>query len=571
MKLTRRNFLSTTPALAIAPGALADTPTADTVLIGGEVHVADATSRKASAVAIQSNRIIAVGSDREVERLIGPGTRRIDLAGRTVLPGINDSHLHLLGWGLSRPPFALDLTYPAVKSIADCVAQVAARAQSTPAGTWIVGRGWDQPYFAEDRAPTAADLDAVAPDHPVALTEFSGHAVWANSAALKLAGITADTIPPAGGVIVKDDHGQPTGLLFEGAAWAVREAIPEPTAEENKAALRAAMQTLLARGITSCTVPGTSPAILKQMSELADESFEAKMRLTALVRSPDSFDGLLSVLEEFDELKTGNPLWFQLPGVKIMGDGIPTGNKTAWLHEPYEGGGNGSLLIAGDTDEERVAELNRMVEHIHARHLQIGTHVTGDRSVDTIIDAYRRVQADSGFDDPRHYIIHGDLVPSRTLKRMAESVIGANFNPEIKHLIADGQVAALGADRASYEWPYRTALDTGVIVASSSDAPVTEGNWLQGIATCMDRKGKQTGKVSGPDQRISLDEAIRTYTWAGAWQDRAEQYKGTIETGRMADVCVLDDRLSALPSDRIPAVKVAMTLVDGRIVHEDMS
>ncbi len=570
MKLTRRHLLTAMPPFLLTACSTTTKPFADIVLTGGEIHTVDANDRRVSAIALQANQILAVGSDKEISQLIGPQTRRFDLEGRTVLPGINDSHLHLLGWAQTRPPFSLDLAFPTATSIADCVAQVAEQAKTKPKGEWILGRGWDQPYFQEGRAPTAADLDAVSPDHPVALTEFSGHAIWANSAALKAAGITADTVPPIGGIIVKDDHGQPTGLLFEGAAWAIHEVIPAATAEQNKTALRSAMQLMLTNGVTSCTVPGQSPEILQQMNELAAEAIDAKLRVTALVRSPDSLAGLTATLAAFDQLSVDNPLWFQLPGVKIMGDGIPTGNKTAWLHEPYTGGGNGSLLIAGDSDEERVSELNRMVDLIHARRLQIGTHVTGDRSIDTIIAAYVRVQSTNTFADPRHYIIHGDLVSPETFATMAKYQIGANLNPEIKYLIADGQVAAIGAERASYEFPFRTGIDQGVVVASSSDAPVTEGNWLQGIATCLDRRGKQTGEVSGPEQRIGLDDAIRTYTWAGAWQDRADHYKGSLEVGKMADLCVLDGRLTATASEKMSDINVSLTLIDGKIVHNEL-
>ena len=162
------------------------------------------------------------------------------------------------------------------------------------------------------------------------------------------------------------------------------------------------------------------------------------------------------------------------------------------------------------------------------------------------------------------------MVSHETLAVMHDQQIGANFNPEIKYLIADSQVSNLGAQRAAHEWPYASALRAGVVVASSSDAPVTEGNWLQGIATCMDRKGKQTGRVSGPDERINLDQAVRTYTWAGAWQDHAEDYKGTIEPGKVADLCVLDERLSSLSTEKFAGARVAMTLVDGNIVHDNL-
>ena len=545
--------------------------TADLVLLNADVHTVNPSNDHATAVAIAANQILATGTDQQVKDFVGPATRVLDLEGRTVLPGINDSHLHLLMWGLSKPPFSVDVTYPAVRSIADVVDKIAKAAATSSQGKWIVGRGWDQPYLSEGRAPTAADLDAVAPDHPVALTEFSGHAMWVNSKAIEIVGITADTVPPPGGVIVKDEQGQPTGLLFEGAAWMVREKIPDPTEAEQRAALRSAMQLMLSRGVTSCTIPGLPPELLSLLNEMAAESVPAKLRITGMLRAPNSLAGLKALWPAFQQITPNAPLWLKFNAVKIMGDGIPTANKTAWLHDHYVGGGNGSLLMAGDDHEEKVAELNQMIDFIHQAGLQIGTHVTGDKSIDVTINAYESTQQRFPRTDPRHYIIHGDLVPETTLATMAAGGWGANFNPEIKHLIADSQVHSIGPDRASYEWPYRSALDAGVVTASSSDAPVTEGNWLQGIATCMDRRGKQTGAVSGPQQRISLDEAVRTYTWAGAWQDRAETYKGSIEPGKMADICVVDERLSAADTATIAAASVAMTLVDGRVVHNKLS
>ena len=573
---TRRRLIALTPTLPLVGCAALrnqkmPSDRADLVLVNGDVHTVDQRDRHVSAVAISGNQVIATGSEDSLSPLLTTATRRIDLQGRTVLPGINDSHLHLLMWGLSKPPFSLEVTYPTVRSISDITDQVKQAAGSRPLGNWIVGRGWDEPYLAEGRAPTAADLDTVAPDHPVALTDFSGHAMWVNSKAMALVGIQADTVPPPGGVIVKNAQGQPTGLLFEGAAWMVRQKIPDPSEQEQRDAVQAAMQLMLQQGVTSCTIPGLSLPLLRLFNQLAGESFSEKLRVNAMLRAPDSVVGLEKLLPQYLQMESNAPLWLQLNAVKIMGDGIPTANKTAWLHQEYEGGGNGSLLLAGDTHADRVEELQNMINLIHSNGLQIGTHVTGDKSIDTTINAYQAAQQKNYRKDPRHYLIHADLVSEETLAAMAAGGFGANFNPEIKHLIADSQVHSIGSTRAAYEWPYRSAIDAGVITASSSDAPVTPGNWLQGIATCMDRKGKQSGKVSGPEQRISLDEAVRTYTWAGAWQDRAETFKGSLQPGMLADLCVVDERLSDAETSSIAGAKVCMTLVDGNLVHDTLT
>jgi len=553
MPITRRNLFASASVLAVPNWltACATAPLADMVLLGGEIHTVDNMNRRVPALAIANGKILAVGQVKDMERLSGPQTRRVDLEGRTVLPGINDSHLHLIGWALSQPPYSIDVTFPTVKSIANVVEAVRLAVATRPVGEWIIGRGWDQPYLNEGRAPTAADLDAVSPNNPVMLTEFSGHAVWVNSKAMELAGVASTT-----------------GLFFENAAFALRKVVPPPTTKQTTEALVSAMQKMLQRGITSATDPMLDPAEIQIYRDIASDQSIAKLRMQCLLTAGESEQSLRDTLQKFGSFKSTDKQWMHTPGIKIMGDGIPTGNKTAWLNEPYQGGGNGSLLMTGDTHEERVAQLNAMIALAHSKGLQVGTHTTGDRSIDEAVAAYTRVQQDQPNKDLRHYLIHADLVSEATLAQMAAQDIGANFNPEIKHLIADSQVHSIGPIRASYEWPYHSALEAGVKVSSSSDAPVTAGNWLQGLATCLERRGKQTGQVSGPEQRINLDQAIRTYTKAPAWQDHADTYKGSLEPGKVADLTVLDERLSAVPPTRFTQAKVVMTILEGDVVHE---
>ncbi len=567
--LPRRDFVAGVAAAALfsarrqAGWALPDV--ADFILYNGQVHTVDPRDTVAEAIAVGGGKVMAVGPTDLVRKLGGRRTTAIDLRGRTVLPGINDSHLHLAYWGMSRPPLTLDVGYPTVKSIADVAETVRKAVAGRTPGEWIQGRGWDRPYFAEGRAPTRADLDRVAPDNPVLLTEFSGHAVWVNTRALEAAGITAATDAPEGGVIVKDARGEPTGVLFEGAAGLVRRVVPPPSLAERVRAVEAGIASMQALGITSATEPGLDQGTIDLYAEKAARG-TLGCRVTVLVQGGRSLDAVRAAIAANRPRPGLDPRRLRVAGIKFYADGIPTNNKTAWLYQPYEGGGNAPMVVRGDTDEERVAELAAMIAAAHRAGLQVGTHATGDQAIDAVVNGYLAAMAQTPRPDPRHYVIHADLVSPATLARMAGAGIGANFNPAIKYLIADGQRSSIGPVRAAYEWPFRTALDAGVRVASGSDAPVTDGNWRQGLATCVLREGKQSGHVSGPDQRITLSEAIRSHTLTGAWQDFAEGWKGSLERGKVADLCVLDGPLDRIDPHAIPTLPVDLTMVDGEVV-----
>jgi len=524
--------------------------------------------RTRRAIAISGGEILATGTDAELRALVGSRTETLDLRGTSVIPGINDSHLHAMWWSLGSPPLTLDVGHPTVKSIADIAESVRRAVSDRAPGTWIQGRGWDQSYFADRRAPTRADLDIVSPNHPVLLTEFSGHAIWVNSKALELAGITRTTEAPQGGVIVKDQQGEPTGVFFEAAAGLVRSKLPELRDADRAHAIDLAMDRIAAAGITSFTEPGLDPASIRIYLDKA-RARALKARPTLLVRGSSSLAELERILAELRPVSDVDPRLIRVAGIKLFADGIPTINKTAWVSEPYVGGGHGELVTHGESDQARVAELQAMIRAAHAAGWQIGTHATGDRAIDAVVEGYLTAQASApaGNRDPRHYVIHSDLVSPATLERMASGRIGANFNAAIKHLIVDGQVKSLGPSRAGYEWPYRSALRAGVVVASGSDAPVTDGNWGRGLAMCVTRKGNQSGAVFGPEERISLDEAIATYTSGGAWQDHAEAWKGMLKPGYAADLCVLDRSLPGIEPNELPGLTVTMTVMDGRVVY----
>ncbi|HKS99583.1 MAG TPA: amidohydrolase [Rugosimonospora sp.] len=557
----------------------------DLVFTNGRVLTMDERFWVAEAVAVRRGRIVAVGGTGEVAALAGPGTRTVDLGGRTLLPGINDSHLHGAAYGLARPPFALDLGYPTVRSIGDIVAAVREAASRTAPGEWIVGVGWDPGYLDECRSgarllPDRHDLDAVAPHHPVCLGEFSAHLLLANSEALRRAGITRGGAVP-GGLIDVDAPGEPTGILREGAQRLVQSQVPVPTVAQRRAAIRGVVADLHARGITSYTEPGLgfsgSDTLFGGLgienwtayAELATES-TLDCRVTVLLL-PAPMGGSASQAEQgladLAGLASPDPRRLQITGVKIFADGVPP-NRTAWMSEPYVDGGHGSLCVSGATAELRVDEVREMIRLGHAAGYQVGVHVTGDRAIDTVVDALLAANRAHPRPDARHYVIHGDFASPRSLARLAAHGYGINMNPAIKWTVSDLMDGVVGERRSAYQWPVRDAFRAGLAVCASSDAPITEPDWRRGVAGMMLRESKASGRPSGPEQCVGLREALRAYTANPAWQDFAESWKGTVEVGKVADLCVLDRDLTATDPHDLVEVRVAMTVFDGRVVYE---
>lgn len=558
------------------------------ILVNGRVCTVDDRFSVAEAVAVDGGRIRAVGTSAEIRALAGPASRVIDLAGRTVLPGINDSHLHGAAYGMTKPPFALDLAFPAVRSIADVVAAVRAAAAGTPPGTWIVGLGWDPGYLAEcvadaRRLPHRRDLDAVAPEHPVCLNDFSAHMLWANTAALRAAGITSAGQAPPGGVVDVDGAGEPTGLLREAAQILVQQHLPQPTIAQRRTAIRNVVAELHGRGITSYTEPGLGVGggetlfgglgadNLTAYAELAAENaLHARVSVLLLPAPMGGSAAQLAAGLTGATAVDADPRRLRVLGVKIFGDGVPP-NRTAWMHDEYVHGGHGALCVHGDTPARQAGELREMIRIAHEAGYQVGVHVTGDRAIDTVVEAFVAAGREHPRADARHYVIHGDFVTPAGLATLARHGYGVNMNPAIKWTISDLMDEIVGPERSAYQWPVRAAFDAGVNVCASSDAPVTAPDWRQGVAAMLLRESKSSGRASGPEQRVGLAEAIRAYTSNPARQDFAEDWKGTIAPGKVADLCVLGADLTRLDPYELPDVPVDLTVFDGRVVHERTS
>lgn len=382
---------------------------ADLALLGGKVVTVDGHDRVAEGVAVADGRIAAVGTAREIRQLCGPGTRVVDTAGGAVLPGINDSHLHAFGVGLSRPPLMLDVSVATAHSIAGVAELVRAAARAAPAGTWIRGTGWDAGFLDEcreqpGRLPQRADLDAATTEHPVALEEGYGHSTWVNSHALRIAGIDAGTESPPGSEIVPDPNsGEPTGLLREfGAQTLVHRHVPEIDREQRRQALRSTFELLTPLGITSFTDPALGPGGGRQLggafhrdgievyAELARrKALQARVNVLLLFGDPEAVadaGDMARGLREYTPPEGIDPAWLRIAGVKIFADGIPP-SRTSWMSEPYRCRPNeyGSLVVGGADDHARQRELAEMIAVAHDAGYQVGTHATGDRAIDAVV------------------------------------------------------------------------------------------------------------------------------------------------------------------------------------------
>jgi predicted amidohydrolase YtcJ len=555
---------------------------ASLVIKNAKVVTVDKDFSLQEAVAVDADRIVAVGSNQDIEGLIGPDTLVLDLEGRTVLPGINDSHGHPAMFGGTRPPLAMDLFAPRVNSVALVQEEARQWVARTEPGTWIRGFGWDSTLLMD---PTRWDLDSVSPDHPLALTDFSAHNLWVNSKALELAGVTKDTPDPEGGVIVRDPAtGEPTGLFKEFAAMGhIMRAVPLLTKEEKRAAILSAMGVMNANGITSYTEAALGPGgdaysggLLGQdcadvYRDLHREGgLNARVTVLALFGEYGALSraDLEAGMRNYEWPEGLDPKWLRFPGVKIFADGVPM-TKTSAMWDEYEDGGLGEFAIPGATEEEKQEQLVSMIRDVCAKGMQVGVHATGDRAVSVALDAFEAAAAEgSPVEKTRSYIIHADQIAERDFGRAAALGVGFNMQPTIMSLIGDSIHIWLGHERALRDWPFASCVKAGARLAASSDLPVTYPNWREGVQAMVLRGCMGSGRVSGPEECISLEDAIRAYTINGAWQDHMDDLKGSIEPGKLADFCVLDADILTVDAHEIKDIGVVATIVGGKVVHD---
>ncbi|OXM43248.1 amidohydrolase [Amycolatopsis alba] len=539
--------------------------TSDLLLRGGLVRTFDAGLGNATAILLSGGRVVAVGDDDTVSAAAAPGTPSIDLRGRTVLPGINDAHLHLAWYASAGPEFCVNL------AAAASLDEVRRALDAAPPDEWIVGRGWRETTvaeFADGRAtPSRAWLDGVTGNRPTVLHHASSHSVWVNSAALERAGITAAIPDPTAGEIVRDAAGEPTGILVESAQELVAGLVPQPSREERLDATARTMARLNRLGVTSVTDPIVPPGLWQDYREL-HAAGRMTLRVTALLHwnwpSPTTpVADLIRALDSTD-LGTGDDL-LRIGGIKLFADGVPT-HCTAWMHQPYPDGGHGGLVTAGSGDPDRVRELHELIAAAHRRRVRVQVHVTGDRAADAVVDAIEAAAAADPWPDARHVLIHGTFLSPAVHERLARTGTGVITSSLMRTFSGPSMVRIVGEDRWSEAFPARTLLDHGVAVADSSDAPVTEPDWRRGVATFTGEPGPNPFSLLSQDKWLSREEALRLWTTGPAWLEHAEDRKGTLAPGRLADLAVLDrDPVTASGRELLSARSV-LTVLGGQII-----
>ncbi len=560
--------LAALAGLALAACAKAPMATADLVLSGGKIVTLDAGRPEVTALAARGGRIAALGSDAEIARWIGPSTRVVELEGRLATPGLIEGHGHFSGIGQA----AMVLSLGPLPDWEAIVAAVAAAARQTPAGEWIVGRGWHQekwtspPSPAIEGFPVHDALSAAVPDHPVMLIHASGHAAFANARALEAAGIDAATPDPPGGEILRDASGRATGLLRESAedlvAAALDRALVERPAERREAdarhALELADREVLAKGITTFHDAGSSYETVDRLAAMVDEG-KLGVRLWVMVR--DSVANHAANLARYRRSADGGRL--AVRAIKVSLDGA-LGSRGAWLLEPYSDLPGSTGLAT--TDPAEVRELARLaLEHDY----QLCVHAIGDRANRVTLDIFEEtLGALPDGKAKRWRVEHAQHLHADEIPRFA--ALGAVASMQGIHCTSDAPfvVPRLGARRAeegAYVW--RKLADAGAVIVNGTDAPVEDVDPIASFHATVTRQ-LPDGTRFYPDQVLSRLEALATYTRNAAWAAFEEADKGTLEVGKLADLTVFDRDLLTIPEEEILATRVAYTIVGGEVRYE---
>ena len=532
-------------------------PAADLIILNAKVWTVDKTHPTAQAVAVLGDRIVAVGSNGDVEAWHGVRTRSIDASGKLLLPGFNDSHVHFVDGGLSLDSVQLnDAT-----SAAEFARRTGEQVKKTPRGEWVTSGDWDETKWTPAAMPSKELIDPVSPDTPVFVSRYDGHMALANSVTLRLAGITAQTPDPPGGVIVHDAHGNPTGALKDAAMDYVYKIAPPLSHDKRLRAVKRALAHAASLGVTSVQHMNPEYADIAVYSELLERG-----ELTARIYAAPLITGVDDQLKIGVRHAFGGP-YLRIGALKAYADGS-LGSSTAYFFEPFSNQPDNRGLLSDEMHPVSLMQ-DRMLR-ADAAGLQICTHAIGDQGISTILDLYSEVVKAHGERDRRFRIEHAQHMAAKDFYRFAQLHVIASVQPY--HAIDDGRWAEerIGRDRASRAYAFRTFLNHGVRLAFGTDWNVAPLNPMLGLYAAVTRATLDGKTPNGwfPEQKLTVAEAVEAYTMGSAYAEFQENDKGSITPGKLADMVLLSDDVFSIDPAKIRDVKVMTTFLGGKTVWD---
>ena len=529
---------------------------ADLIVTNARIYTVDETRPVVSAMAVRDGRIAFVGSEREALALRGGSTRMLDLKGRTVIPGMVDAHAHLLGLGES----LRNVTLVGAKSYDEVVARVVARAKGLPAGQWLIGRGWDQNQWGDTRFPTHEALSRALPNNPVYLTRVDGHAGLANTAAMRVAGVTATTQDPSGGRIERGAGNEPTGVFVDNAKSLLERSIPPLSRADERQAIRAAITESQRYGLVGLHDAGESRATIDLMEEMA-KAGEIPFRLYVMI-GDDSAAVAHYLARGPQSGLYDNHLWIR--AIKLYADGA-LGSRGAALLEPYsDDAANRGLLVSAP------AHIQEVATRALRAGFQVNTHAIGDRGNRIVLDAYDAALKAAPHADHRFRVEHAQILNHDDIPRFAQ--LGVIPSMQAVHQTSDMYWAGtrLGAGRLLGAYAWRSLLETGVVVPNGSDFPVEAVNPLLSFHSAVARQDAENWPAGGwmSEQRMTREEALKSMTIWPAYAAFQEGLMGSLTAGKLADFVVLDRDIMTVADRDILGTAVLATYIGGKAVYE---
>lgn len=528
---------------------------AELLLLNGKIYTLNNTQPVAEAVAISEGKIISVGNSSELKNRFNV-EKVIDLKGSVVIPGLIDAHAHMFGFG----QMLNSLMLAGVTSANEISEMVKEKSKTIPTGEWLYGRGWDQTLWSEKKFPNKDLLDKAAPDNPVILGRIDGHAIWVNSRTLEMAGITSATIDPKGGKIIRDNSGNPTGVLIDKATELVEKIVPPPTDAEVEQCILLAVEECIKAGLTEVHDMGLNSQTIRVYKKLAEQQ-KLRIRIYGAIDAPSQ------TWNEFSErgplLNYGNDM-LTIRAVKIYVDGA-LGSRGAALVENYsDDPGNRGLTLLDDSTMEAVTYLAIQ------KKFQVCTHAIGDRANHYVLNMYEKMLGADNKKDLRFRIEHAQVILPEDISRFQKLNVLPSMQPIHATSDMDWAEARLGTERVKGAYAWRSLINSGSIIPAGSDFPndIMQPLWgFYAAITRMDQDGKPEGGWF-IDQCMSREEALKSYTTWAAYSAFKEKEKGTIEVGKYADFTIISKDIMTIPASEILNTEIIMTLIGGKVVYE---